>query len=121
MKYPASRILLPKLIMYWVFSKSGVSMSGPHVGSMPIFLEDSQVEVWLTIVLDPRVAMNLSAAPPERFLPHFIMISLGCPLSRIALIFAATSLIASSQETRFHFPLPRGPVLRRGYRILSGS
>src|SRR5512147_1326043 len=114
MKYPASRMMLPKLMMNLVFSKYGVSMSGPHVGSMPIFLDDSQVEVWFTIVFEPRVAMNRSAAPPDRFLPHFIMISFGCPLSRIAVIFAATSAIASSQVILFHFPLPRGPVLFRG-------
>src|SRR3989338_7816079 len=36
-KYAASRILLPKLRIYFVLAKSGVSMSGPHVGSIPIF------------------------------------------------------------------------------------
>src|SRR3972149_339143 len=62
MKYAASRMLLPKLRMYFVLEKSGVSMSGPHVGSIPIFFEDSQVEVWLTPGFVPNVFMNLPVA-----------------------------------------------------------
>ena len=89
-------------------------MSGPHVGCIPIFFEASQMDVWLTMVLEPRVFMNLTEAPPVLSLPHFIIISLGLPLASTPFILAATSFKASSQDTLFHFPLPLGPVLRSG-------
>src|SRR3972149_5170282 len=72
-KYAASRILLPKLRIYFVLAKSGVSMSGPHVGSIPIFLLDSHMDVWFTPVLVPNGFINLPhagipfcAKPPSR-------------------------------------------------------
>ena len=120
-KYAASRILLPKLRIYFVLAKSGVSMSGPHVGSIPIFLLDSHMDVWFTPVLVPNVFINLPVAPPDLSLPHLNIISLGWPLSRTAFILSATSDIASSHDTLFHWPPPLGPVLRMGYKILSGS
>ena len=113
--------MLPKLRIYFVLAKSGVSISGPHVGCIPIFLEDSQMDVWFTPVLVPSVCINLPVAPPLLSLPHLNIISFGCPLSRTAFTFSATSAIASSHDILFHCPLPRGPVLRKGYKILSGS
>ena len=47
--------LEPKLRMYFVLAKSGVSMSGPQVGCMPTFLDDSHTEVWLRTVAEPSV------------------------------------------------------------------
>src|SRR4030067_493213 len=114
MKYAASRILLPKLRIYFVLAKSGVSMSGPHVCSIPIFLLDSHVEVWFTPVFVPRVFINLPVAPPLLSLPHFTIISLGWPLSMFAFILFATSVIASSHDTLFHLPSPLFPRLFNG-------
>ncbi len=89
-------------------------MSGPHVGSIPIFFDDSQMEVWFTMVFEPRVCINLSEAPPVLSLPHFIIISLGCPFAMTSFNLSATSFKASSQETLFHLPLPLGPTLLNG-------
>src|SRR5512144_1457308 len=113
-------MLDPKFRMYLALAKSGVSMSGPQVGSMPIFFDDSHTEVWLMTVAEPSVSMKRLITPPERLRPYFRQMVLGSFLMA-AFSFSATSASASSQVMRFHFPSPRAPTRLSGYRMRSGS
>ena len=113
-------MLEPKLSTYLALAKSGVSMSGPQVGSMPIFFDDSQTEVWFTTVAEPSVCMKRSITPPERLRPYFSMIVLGSSLIAASSL-PASSVSASSQVMRFHLPSPRAPTRFSGYRMRSGS
>ena len=98
---------------YFVLAKSGVSMSGPQVGSMPIFFDDSHTDVWFTTVAEPSVFMKRSRVPPVRLRPYFSMMVFGSSFSA-ASSFCATSARASSQVMRFHLPSPRAPTRFRG-------
>src|SRR5512146_2672005 len=113
-------MLEPKFRMYLVLAKSGVSMSGPQVGSMPIFFDDSHTDVWLMTVAEPSVFMKRSITPPLRLRPYFIEIEFGS-FFNAAFSFSATSAKASSQEMRFHLPSPRAPTRFSGYKMRSGS
>ena len=106
--------------MYLVLAKSGVSMSGPQVGSMPIFFDDSHTEVWLMTVADPSVFMKRSMHAAGAVTPVFQQMVFGSSLMA-ASSFCATSASASSQEMRFHLPSPRAPTRFSGYRMRSGS
>ena len=89
-------MLEPKLRMYLVFAQSQDSISGPHDGSSPTFLEDSQTLVWFTMVFEPSACMKRLTPPPVRLRPHLNAISLriaGSP-SRSARSITSRSLPA---------------------------
>ncbi|MCY1378985.1 hypothetical protein D9M69_666650 [compost metagenome] len=103
----------PKFSTYLALAKSGVSMSGPQVGSMPTFFDDSQTEVWLTTVAEPSVFMKRSMLPPVRLRPYLSMMVFGSSF-RAASSLPASSVSASSQVMRFHLPSPRAPTRLSG-------
>ena len=100
---------------------SGLGRSIPIQNWNPVRPPLEQTLVWELWPSTPQLASTRSVYPSSPGRPMCTMISLRRFCVIAARIRAASASSASSQLTRSHRPLPRGPDLFIGYRIRSGS